>query len=320
MKDAKISIIVPVYNLEQYIEKTVRSIKKQTFQNWELILVDDASNDGSLSILKMFEKEDKRIKVISYSENKGPMYAREQGCKIAQGEYITFCDGDDELSNDALKILLAAAIQKNADVVVGQLVKVYSDGKKEPYKKRASLNYGNDKEAFFKSILRSEIHQSVAGKMFHQKIVKGVNLTIFEHCTVSEDAAVLFQYINQCNKACVVPDYVYYYYQRSDSSTHTQLSTIQIEGICKTSLLRLEVLSQFQNLQYDTNKYFASKMIGLMKYNDDDNVINLLNKYHLQSYISTRFIFKHFGYRDTLRLLIKRDILPIIHELKLLTK
>ena len=316
MKDLKVSIIVPIYNLEKYIGRTVESVKQQTLQDWELILVDDASTDGSLSIMKNFEKEDNRIKVISYSENKGPMYAREQGCKIAQGEYITFCDGDDEISKNAIDILYKAAKQGDADVVVGQLKKIYPDGKEEAYKKRASLNYGDDKEAFLKSILRKENHQCIAGKMFHRNIVKNFNLKIYEHCTMSEDAAVLFQYINQCTKVCVVPDYVYYYYQRYGSSTHTKLSSIQIEGICKLLLLNLDILNQYPNLISDVNRYFTCKMVDLMKYNYDGTVIRLLNKYNLKSYISTRHIFKHFGLKDACNLIIKRDFKSYLYCIK----
>lgn len=111
----KISIIVPVYNLEDYIERTVASVQVQTYQNLEIILVDDGSKDNSLELLKRLERDDNRIKVIS-QENAGVTSARLTGIKAATGEWIGFVDGDDHIDSDMYERLLYNAIKYGADI------------------------------------------------------------------------------------------------------------------------------------------------------------------------------------------------------------
>lgn len=312
----KVSVIIPVYNLENYIENTVESIKKQTLSDWELILVNDASSDNSLSILKKLEDNDNRIHVISYSENKGPMYAREQGCSISQGSYVTFCDGDDCLAEDALERMYNEAQNTHSDVVIGQFSVVYSDDSQDKNKIVNTLNYGNDRESFFRSVLLKEVYQGLAGKFFAKRIVKDAKLIIYEHCTMSEDAAVLFQYINLCNKASVIPDVVYYYYQRDNSSMHKLLTPAQIEGICKTSLLRMHIVEKYTSLNDEVNKYFIGNFISLAKYDYDGTLSRKLQEYNLYWIISLRNISKHYGIRDMIKIVVKRYYYPFTFSLK----
>lgn len=93
IKNELVSIVIPVYNAELYLEETIQSVKNQTYQNWELILVDDASTDNSLKILK--SQECPNITGISLPENKGPAVARNMGVRIAKGRYLAFLDADD---------------------------------------------------------------------------------------------------------------------------------------------------------------------------------------------------------------------------------
>lgn len=107
-----ISAIVPVYNTEKYVAHCIDSIIAQTFSDWELILVDDGSKDGSLEVLKAYEKKDSRIKVI-HQENTGPGLARNRGIKEATGTYIVFVDSDDIINTNYFEQLS----KETADVV-----------------------------------------------------------------------------------------------------------------------------------------------------------------------------------------------------------
>lgn len=95
MKDDLISIVMPVYNAEKFLKETIESVRKQTYGNWELILIDDNSSDKSLDIIKQYSQVDKRIFYISLSKNSGAAYARNLAIKKASGEYIAFLDSDD---------------------------------------------------------------------------------------------------------------------------------------------------------------------------------------------------------------------------------
>ena len=122
-----ISIIVPIYNAEEHLDKCVESILEQTEINLEIILVDDGSKDNSFEICKKYEKMDQRVKVI-HQENAGVSAARNHGIEIAEGEYIGFVDSDDWIEPVMYQRLLKEAKEKNADVVMCDATTVYFDG------------------------------------------------------------------------------------------------------------------------------------------------------------------------------------------------
>ena len=126
MKDL-ISIIIPVYNVENYLHVCLNSVLKQTYQDFEIICIDDASTDSSLEILKYFEKKDSRIKVLKNDSNKGQGYSRNRGLELAQGKYISFLDGDDWLSPDAFEILIQKAEQDNLDLLMFKNIVYYEE-------------------------------------------------------------------------------------------------------------------------------------------------------------------------------------------------
>lgn len=113
----KVSIIIPVYNAEQYIAKTVESILNQDFQDWELILVDDCSTDNTNAICRRLVEKNNRIRYIRQPENRGPSVARNSGIDSASGKYLAFVDSDDIIEKHYLRTLITAADTNEADVV-----------------------------------------------------------------------------------------------------------------------------------------------------------------------------------------------------------
>lgn len=125
----KISVIIPVYNVEKYLEACLRSIRDQTFADYELILVDDGSTDNSLAIMWRYAEADDRISIISQS-NKGVSAARNLGLSVARGDYILFVDSDDTILPDALECLWHHAQDTDADIVLGNVWMHNLDGSK----------------------------------------------------------------------------------------------------------------------------------------------------------------------------------------------
>lgn len=118
--ETKVSVIIPVYNTEEYLGNCLTSICTQTLEDLEIICINDASEDNSLNILNDFANKDKRIKVINFSLNKGAAQARNYGIEIAKGEFISFIDSDDYLETaDFYEKLYNKAIQTNADITKG---------------------------------------------------------------------------------------------------------------------------------------------------------------------------------------------------------
>ena len=125
----KFSIVVPIYNVEEYIEDCVNSVLRQTYTNFELLLVNDASPDSSLAIITRLSKLDNRIIVIDKRKNEGVALARSTGLSQALGDFVLYLDGDDQLVPKALEILSKKIESSNPDIVIYPKIKE-RDGKK----------------------------------------------------------------------------------------------------------------------------------------------------------------------------------------------
>lgn len=124
-----ISIIIPVYNVEEYLHVCLNSVLKQTYQDFEIICIDDASTDSSLEILEYFIQKDSRIKILKNDYNKGPGYSRNRGLDIAQGKYISFLDADDWLSPNAFEILIEKTEENNLDFLMFKNIVFYEENR-----------------------------------------------------------------------------------------------------------------------------------------------------------------------------------------------
>ena len=136
----EISVIIPAYNMEEYIGDTIESVQKQTFDDYELIVVDDGSTDDTYKILTKYAKNDARIILLS-QDNAGVSIARNNGIEHASGKYITFLDGDDLWTPDALQIMYEKIKSENAGFVYAGYAALHPDG---IGKKETSTNYGKE--------------------------------------------------------------------------------------------------------------------------------------------------------------------------------
>lgn len=128
----KISVIIPVYNVEMYLEQCVNSVMNQTLDDIEIICVNDGSTDNSLHILKELATKDKRLKIIN-QENLGLSEARNRGIKEAIGKYISFIDSDDWIDVDFLEKLYSAAEENQADIAAAGIIKHFANGKTKKF-------------------------------------------------------------------------------------------------------------------------------------------------------------------------------------------
>ena len=143
----KFSVIVPIYNVEEYIEECVSSVLRQTYSNFELILVNDGSPDSSLEIIIRLSKRDDRIIVINKKENEGVALARSTGLSQAVGNFVLYLDGDDQLVPEALEILSKKIQSNNPDIVIYPKIKECNGGKYvKPYFYEETLFSDNKKE------------------------------------------------------------------------------------------------------------------------------------------------------------------------------
>ena len=210
-----VSIIVPVYNVEQYIRRCIDSIISQSYKNIELIIVDDGSTDSSPQIIK--EYKDKAI--IVTQRNKGQAAARNTGLKYATGNYICFVDSDDYLLNDAIISMIGTIQQTNADFVCGLAISTGKNGTEIPviHKFKKDTMIGNS-EIIKDALLGYNIKNSVWAKLYDAKLIINNNCKFVEGL-INEDQVFTSILSLKANKVALLNQPVYYVEQRTTSTS-----------------------------------------------------------------------------------------------------
>lgn len=227
---ALISIIIPVYNVEKYIGRCLDSILNQTFQDFEIIAVDDCGSDSSIEIVKEYVSKDARVRLIQQEKNMGPMVARQVGYNQASGDYIFFCDSDDTLPKDSLQVLYNAAVESNADIVIGH-IKTITDGSNSKLWRIEHLDYGTDKISVYKSLILGDVSHNLCAKLFRTKLIVNYDYKTIPKMRNGEDALFFYQIIENTTKIICIEDVVYEYIQHETSSTHIQISKENLDKI-----------------------------------------------------------------------------------------
>ena len=211
----KVSVIVPCYNVEHYIERSMNALVNQTLHDIEIICIDDKSTDNTLSKLQGFAAKDSRIKLFVQKENQGVAVARNIGLKNATGEYIGFVDPDDYVDLDFYQKLYECAVQTGADVVQGDVWMTNSNnGTTCRHWIRSALSKGmvNFSSAFWSAIYKSEL-------------IKDNNISFPPEIRTSQDSVFLTQIVLSAKDLELVDGtYYHYFFQRPDSLDSAFLS------------------------------------------------------------------------------------------------
>ena len=219
MNNEMVSVIIPIYNTQKYLKRCMDSVIEQTYQNIEIILIDDGSSDNSLEICKKYQENDKRVYIIS-GKNCGVSHARNLGIDKAKGKYLYFVDSDDYLANEAIeKMLIEYKMRNNQLVIAGykeienNLVKEKNWGKQEITNERA------------KELV---LHENGVGgylwnKLFVASLIKKNDIKFQEDISVWEDVLFVMQYLNQCDNVIIINDCIYAYCRREGSAVEHSL-------------------------------------------------------------------------------------------------
>lgn len=211
-----ISVIVPVYNVQEYLKNCINSILNQSYKNIEIILVDDGSTDESSSICDLYVKKDNRIKVI-HKENGGLSDARNMGIKSARGKYITFVDSDDYLDENYVKALYILITENNSDIACSRMKKTDSLNDKI-INKNEKINIYNSIDAIKEILYQRNIDNSAPSKLFKKDLFENI---LFPVGYAFEDLDTMYKLFLQANKIVSTTNNYYLYYQRQDSILHT---------------------------------------------------------------------------------------------------
>ena len=185
-----VSVIVPIFKVEKYIERCVRSLFEQSLDNIEYIFVDDASPDDSVNILlkliQEYPSRSQNVKIIRHSKNRGLAMARSTGFLKSTGRYIIHCDSDDWVEQEMYEVMYQTAIKENADIVVCDFIAEYLT--KHVYKiQKCAL----DKVAFVEQLLCGEIHNGICNKLINRKLYSFLSFHWKTGCNMWEDVSII---------------------------------------------------------------------------------------------------------------------------------
>lgn len=258
METALISVIVPVYNVAQYLEKSIASIRQQTYQNLEIILVDDGSTDESGKIAEELALADKRVKVY-HQMNQGQSQARNYGRDIANGQYLIFIDSDDYIHPDMIATLYQQLVREDADVSSCGVMNVYSNSE-TPQSSNIDNYFVCDSKKFLSEYLVGEkIPGSICNKLIKRDIAKHLS---FPKGKIYEDAYYHFDLIKVAKKYVVNTKPHYFYFHRGDSSTTKPFSEKDLSCVDVYETFYNYVMSYYPELKKEaffrlTHAYFV---------------------------------------------------------------
>ena len=250
--DEKISVIVPVYNVEQYLERCVDSIINQTYKNLEIILVNDGSTDNSGQLCDELAKRDSRIKVI-HKKNGGLSDARNVGVDEAKAELIGFIDSDDYIDEDMYELLINNLKAANADLSMCGHYDVYNNVPEVQVVDKKTWEL-SPQEAIRMVMEAKILSVTAVNKLYKKSLFSDLK---FEIGKIAEDAFIMIKLLDKCNKIVATNEKKYYYVHRENSIT-TQ----------KFSLKFLNVIEAYeQNKDIILEKYPELKEVAQMRMN-----------------------------------------------------
>ena len=211
----KISVIVPVYNVRDYLEKCVSGVRAQTFGDWELILVNDGSADGSGELCRAFAAEDGRIVVLE-RPNGGVSAARNTGLDAASGDTVTFLDADDSFAPDHLETLYSLLESAGADAAASGMTLIYPGGPDERAVRPDAGIFRGTEEILRAFLIDGRGIYGACGKLFRRAAVGDVRFSAY---TRAEDALFCVRVLSRCGVYAVTDAAGYLYYRRPDSVT-----------------------------------------------------------------------------------------------------
>ena len=215
-----VSIIIPVYNVEQHIKDTVKSVQEQTYKHVEIMLIDDGSLDGSGIICDELSKSDKRVRVI-HQKNQGVTKARKHGIEASTGEWIVFLDGDDQLLPNTIEYFVTAALEKNVDIVQTPNISVCGDARKL---NRMGAKGIYNKKGYLSLLANQRITGGIGGKIIRKTLFDTDTLNIPTDITNNEDMLMNIRLSKRLKSIyCNPKDGFYLYFVRENSASRKKI-------------------------------------------------------------------------------------------------
>lgn len=235
----KVSIIIPAHNAERYIADCIESVLKQSYEDWELIIVDDGSKDQTAEICSCYAGKDNRIRLFHNDTGKGVSSARNRGLDEATGDYIVFLDSDDLLPSDS--VLLRMNYMEEVDLVCGNNDEIDEDGRflKKGLTRSVDSVLNNKDAVRIITVFNKQGYQGYCwNKLFKWEIIEKEHIRFHEEISYNEDRLFCYQYVTYCQKVKMIPEVVYHYRQIQGSAMNN------LHDLGKTD--ELKIISEFR--------------------------------------------------------------------------
>jgi len=253
-----ISVIVPVYNVEKYLDKCIESIIDQTYKNLEILLIDDGSTDNSGKMCDEWGKKEKRIKVY-HKKNGGLSDARNYAILKAKGEYLSFIDSDDWIEKNMYEKLISGCIKNNKDIGCCNRVRVY-----EQYSKNETIIDKDEKNVNkndFLSIIMLNFDTSVCNKIFRKKLFDKIS---FPKGKIYEDIATLPYLVDISNGAYCNNLYGYFYRQNTSSISHNRFNIKKFDYYYHLKNFRNFITNKHSNLKEENDSFHILSLSSIL--------------------------------------------------------
>lgn len=311
-----VSIIIPIYNTEKYLNECLSAIEKQSFKNFECICVDDGSTDSSPEIIKRFAEKDSRF-VYLHQPNNGQASARNHALGLIKGEYITYIDSDDVLATNALELMFNAAELNNADVVIGESELINDNVEAKSIDVEINTNYEQTYLSHepFKDYLDNKfvINSEPWGKMFKASIGKHIRFP--EHLRIHDDTQFNPNLLIHAKSLVKINNIVYHYRSRIGSVTRSNRDTKALDEIVSNFTQLRTFCIEFNLTAKESLKLINRCSLGYFLTVVDRN-INVLNGKELVEFINTASAYwnqlKLLGLTQNLKLTRRKKILELL--------
>ena len=275
-KDGMLSVVIPIYNIERYLPKCIESVLDQTYENLEIILVDDGSTDSCGRLCDQYEKMDRRV-VVLHGANEGLVRARKRGLENAQGEFIAFVDGDDWIEKNMFEELVNALRQTGASFIdSGHFMENESTCSIRKVARGLHVVDDDKKHQLYMNLLELDdtirIYPSIWSKVFSAELIKKCYEKVPDNKQYGEDVISLIYCISEASSICQV-DRVYYHYSYRDNSISREKSFEQIKKyyalwkFCGELILNLD---RFVSRQEIDKMLFDKMRAELIGWNDNE--------------------------------------------------
>ena len=301
----KISVVIPVYNAEKDIDRCMQSIYNQTFTDYEVILVNDGSADQSLAKCRAHAEKDARIKVID-QENQGSGPARNAGIEAARGEYLYFCDADDEIAPNLLERVYAVAEETKVDLVVfsvhakitdsktGAVLREYDTAKEERiFPDRASF-----RQAFSKLYYEGVLFGAPYNKLFRAAVIRQ-NGVRFPDLRRGQDEVFNMRYYRYTSSCKIIPDALYLYYQFDDQGRNKKYRLNYFQTTTKTYfqtlsglLKELEADDEYSRRKFQNSFVYSMESAALLAFNPVEKLNRKQKIEFVTSVVSADFVLE----------------------------